>query len=159
MQICSVMADMIVLGSFSSWMAFGGYNVTWALGKVNGQDVRTLHLRNNTKSYSLKASGHGQSHPCSVVSFRRACIAKRDTQLSLLFIAVFLMENEIDDGLFWLPTEFLNGNDGNDGFKSVKHPTFGVFGSGLCSPIESVVGSTKNESDEECYLNVGYWKS
>nr|GEX40096.1 ARID DNA-binding domain-containing protein [Tanacetum cinerariifolium] len=40
-----------------------------------------------------------------------------------------LMENEIDDGLFWLPTEFLNDNDGDVEFKSVRQPTFGVFGS------------------------------
>nr|GEZ87661.1 hypothetical protein [Tanacetum cinerariifolium] len=62
------------------------------------------------------------------------------------------MENEIDDGLFWLPTEFLNDDDDVE-FKSVKQPKFGVFGSGLSSPVESVVGSTENESDEDDYLN------
>ncbi|GJY79747.1 hypothetical protein Tco_0485548 [Tanacetum coccineum] len=39
------------------------------------------------------------------------------------------MENEINDMLFWLQTKFLNDNDGDVGFKSVKQPTFGVIGS------------------------------
>lgn len=65
------------------------------------------------------------------------------------------MENEIDDGLFWLPNEFLN--DVYDEVEMKGQSKFGVFGFGfgseLSSPVESVVGSTENESDEEDYLN------
>ncbi|XP_021289286.1 uncharacterized protein LOC110420335 [Herrania umbratica] len=89
------------------------------------------------------------------------------------------MADVLDDGEFWLPPEFLtdddlfldkskaennhkNPKDGFglelDGSKSwfpyeFRHG-FGSFGfsSDLSSPIESVVGSTETESDEEDYL-------
>lgn len=72
----------------------------------------------------------------------------------------------MDDGMFWLPTEFLNDEDLLMDFKSAKtnHTGnkststlygFGAYGSNsdLSSPVESVMGSTETESDEEDYLN------
>lgn len=81
------------------------------------------------------------------------------------------MAQELADGEFWLPPEFLNDEDilmdfipgkvnprtqtggfnkGSSGFN-----TIGSYGpsSDLSSPGESVLGSTETESDEEDYLN------
>lgn len=81
------------------------------------------------------------------------------------------MAQELADGEFWLPPEFLNDEDilmdfipgkpnsgsptgvlnkGSAGFYG-----FGSYGpnSDLSSPVESVMGSTETESDEEDYLN------
>ncbi|KAI3750365.1 hypothetical protein L2E82_20999 [Cichorium intybus] len=79
------------------------------------------------------------------------------------------MEKGLDDGMFWLPTEFLSDEDVLMDFKSGKTnyglPAgnkgtstlfgFGPYGpkSDLSSPVESVMGSTETESDEEDYLN------
>ncbi|XVF55165.1 hypothetical protein PTKIN_Ptkin06aG0014700 [Pterospermum kingtungense] len=92
------------------------------------------------------------------------------------------MAEVLDDGEFWLPPQFLTDDDlfveennskgksspksGKDGFgfeldvsKSLfthEFPSgFGSFGfsSDLSSPVESVVGSTETESDEEDYLS------
>ncbi|KAI3678012.1 hypothetical protein L6452_37291 [Arctium lappa] len=67
------------------------------------------------------------------------------------------MAKEMDDGKFWLPAEFLNDEDVLMDFK----PNFGIttssglstLNSDLSSPVESVMGSTETESDEEDYLN------
>nr|XP_043636762.1 uncharacterized protein LOC122607783 isoform X2 [Erigeron canadensis] len=55
------------------------------------------------------------------------------------------MELELDDGLFWLPTEFLKDvvNDDDENLFSGKN-------SDLSSPVESVFGT---ESDDEDYLS------
>ncbi|XWS43793.1 hypothetical protein CRYUN_Cryun16bG0134500 [Craigia yunnanensis] len=90
-----------------------------------------------------------------------------------------MAEEVLDDGEFWLPPQFLTDDDlfmdkskaqNNpkslkdsfglelDGSKSLfpyEFPSrFGsfVFSSDLSSPVESVVGSTETESDEEDYL-------
>lgn len=56
------------------------------------------------------------------------------------------MEQELADGMFWLPPEFLNDDD--DVFMNS-----GVSTGNLSSPVESVIGSTETESDEEDYLS------
>ncbi|XP_023731624.1 uncharacterized protein LOC111879402 isoform X1 [Lactuca sativa] len=66
------------------------------------------------------------------------------------------MEQEMDDGMFWLPTEFLTDDDVLVDFKSGRNKgTSTMYGpdSDLSSPVESVMGSTETESDEEDYLN------
>ncbi|KAF5750893.1 hypothetical protein HS088_TW03G01233 [Tripterygium wilfordii] len=85
------------------------------------------------------------------------------------------MAESLDDGMFWLPPQFLaddvvvgknskkNGYDGlglesdyNKSLFPVEFPYgFGSFpfSSDLSSPVESVVGSTGTESDEEDYLS------
>ncbi|KAL7588857.1 uncharacterized protein LOC111887118 [Lactuca sativa] len=78
------------------------------------------------------------------------------------------MAQELADGEFWLPPEFLNDEDILMDFIPGKPnpatPTgvlnkgsysFGSYGpnSDLSSPVESVMGSTETESDEEDYLN------
>lgn len=75
------------------------------------------------------------------------------------------MAESLDDGEFWLPAQFLtdddifmdqgsikrsNNKDGN-GFSSHGFDLFGPS-SDLSSPVESVIGSTETESDEEDYL-------
>lgn len=79
------------------------------------------------------------------------------------------MAEDLDDGEFWLPSEFLadenfmekkNGSWAGGGFENesrvcfpVDFPYgFGSYGSALSSPVESVVGSTETESDEEDYM-------
>ncbi|GKV10080.1 hypothetical protein SLEP1_g21499 [Rubroshorea leprosula] len=73
------------------------------------------------------------------------------------------MAESLDDGEFWLPPQFLTDDDvlmdlETDAYKSLfplELPCrFGSFGfsSDLSSPVESVVGSTETESDEEEYL-------
>lgn len=88
------------------------------------------------------------------------------------------MADSLDDGEFWLPPQFLtdddilmdkanNNNKNRDGgfeleteatksFFPFEFPSgFGSFGhssSDLSSPVESVVGSTETESDEEDYI-------
>ncbi|MBA0804218.1 hypothetical protein Gohar_014364 [Gossypium harknessii] len=47
------------------------------------------------------------------------------------------MAKVLDDAEFWLPSQFLTDDE---------------FGFGLNSPVESVVGSTETDSDEEDYL-------
>ncbi|KVI12129.1 uncharacterized protein LOC112507081 [Cynara cardunculus var. scolymus] len=77
------------------------------------------------------------------------------------------MAQELADGEFWLPPEFLNDEDilmdflpgkPNSGTRS-KQGSSGFYGFGsngpnsdLSSPVESVMGSTETESDEEDYL-------
>lgn len=81
------------------------------------------------------------------------------------------MAESLDDGEFWLPPKFLNDDDlfleekcgGND-VKNGRHGVglypfefplgFGPFGvpSDLGSPVESLVGSSETESDEEEYI-------
>ncbi|KAF8396824.1 hypothetical protein HHK36_018457 [Tetracentron sinense] len=71
------------------------------------------------------------------------------------------MADDLDDGEFWLPSQFLSDDEilmekktitNNDGLRT---DTEGVglhgFSSDLSSPVESVVGST-TESDEEDYM-------
>lgn len=73
----------------------------------------------------------------------------------------------VDDCEFWLPPQFLTDDDllmdfktnspGNDGSKLFGGEFgygFSPFGSNsdLSSPVESVVGSTENESDEDDYI-------
>ncbi|KAF3963081.1 hypothetical protein CMV_012490 [Castanea mollissima] len=79
------------------------------------------------------------------------------------------MAESLDDGEFWLPPEFLTDDDlamekyetdtheaTRGGLLSFEVPYmgFGSFGtsSDLSSPVESVVGSSETESDEEDYL-------
>ncbi|XP_038702529.1 uncharacterized protein LOC119999085 isoform X2 [Tripterygium wilfordii] len=77
------------------------------------------------------------------------------------------MAESLDDGVFWLPPQFLTDDDVIAGKNSKKNGYdelglalefpygFGSFpfSSDLCSPAESVVGSTETESDEEDYLS------
>ncbi|XP_058109382.1 uncharacterized protein LOC131252727 [Magnolia sinica] len=71
------------------------------------------------------------------------------------------MAEDLDDGEFWLPSHFL----ADDTFMEKKNRAAAHdnslcfpdefpywFGSALSSPVESVVGSTETESDEEDYL-------
>ncbi|XP_058099466.1 uncharacterized protein LOC131243863 isoform X2 [Magnolia sinica] len=76
------------------------------------------------------------------------------------------MAEELDDGEFWLPSEFLADDifmeekkrkEGIENGSGVYFPCefpyeFDSFGSALSSPVESVVGSTETESDEEDYM-------
>lgn len=72
------------------------------------------------------------------------------------------MEKDLDDCEFWLPPQFLTDDDLLMDFKtnSVREENklfgygFNPFGSSsdLSSPVESVVGSTENESDEDDYI-------
>lgn len=94
------------------------------------------------------------------------------------------MAQSLDDGVFWLPPQFLTDDDilmdlsmsnnstikksstNKEGFDLEADATkslfpfefpygFGAFGhssSDLSSPVESVVGSTETESDEEDYI-------
>lgn len=65
------------------------------------------------------------------------------------------MAESIDDGEFWLPPQFLTDDDVlMDLETDVSKSRFGSFGfsSDLSSPVESVVGSTETESDEEDFL-------
>ena len=79
------------------------------------------------------------------------------------------MAESLDDGEFWLPPEFLTDDDlavekyetdtheaSKGGLLSFEFPYmgFGSFGtsSDLSSPVESVVGSSETESDEEDFL-------
>lgn len=77
------------------------------------------------------------------------------------------MEKDLDDCEFWLPSQFLTDDDllmdfkmtspGSDGSKLFGGEFgygFSQFGSNsdLSSPVESVVGSTENESDEDDYI-------
>ncbi|KAI7747484.1 hypothetical protein M8C21_025900 [Ambrosia artemisiifolia] len=78
------------------------------------------------------------------------------------------MAQELTDGEFWLPPEFLTDEDilmdftgkPNSGAPTgLNKSSSGFYGfglnpnSGLTSPVESVIGSTETESDEEDYLN------
>lgn len=75
------------------------------------------------------------------------------------------MAQELADGEFWLPPEFLNDEDilmdflpgkPNTGTRT-NNGSSGFYGfvpnSDLSSPVESVMGSTETESDEEDYLS------
>ncbi|KAE8697735.1 copper transporter 1-like [Hibiscus syriacus] len=81
------------------------------------------------------------------------------------------MAEVLDDGEFWLPPQFLTNDDFFvDGVKATNNTNilkdgesfipfefpdgFGSFGlsSDLSSPVESVLGSTETETDEEDYL-------
>ncbi|XP_068669167.1 uncharacterized protein [Aristolochia californica] len=71
------------------------------------------------------------------------------------------MAEDLDDGEFWLPSEFLvedilmekkhrgEENDTRVCFPGEFPYEFGSFGSNLSSPVESLVGSAETESDEE----------
>ncbi|XP_009596622.1 uncharacterized protein LOC107810532 [Nicotiana tabacum] len=77
------------------------------------------------------------------------------------------MEKDFDDCEFWLPPQFLTDDDllmdfkthscvgegGKDGINPFSYG-FNPFGShsDLSSPVESVVGSTETESDEDDYI-------
>ena len=81
------------------------------------------------------------------------------------------MAESLDDGEFWLPPEFLTDNDiaMEKNERNCYHErdsestktlfpfefSYGGFGSSsdLSSPVESVVGSSETESDEEDYLS------
>lgn len=75
------------------------------------------------------------------------------------------MAESLDDGEFWLPPEFLTDNDiamekNERDSESTKtlfpfEFSYGGFGSSsdLSSPVESLVGSSETESDEEDYLS------
>lgn len=70
------------------------------------------------------------------------------------------MAKELDDGEFWLPSEFLTDDDlltdfkkkGGDDFCRGFGNSFG-FHSDLSSPVESVTGSTETESDEDDFIS------
>lgn len=87
--------------------------------------------------------------------------------LLLSFKGAWEMAEDLDDGEFWLPSEFLADDNfmekkkvSGAGFENesrVCFPVdfsygFGSYGSALSSPVESVVGSTETESDEEDYM-------
>ncbi|KAL0451090.1 UNVERIFIED_CONTAM: hypothetical protein Slati_1665400 [Sesamum latifolium] len=74
------------------------------------------------------------------------------------------MAQELDDGEFWLPSEFLTDDDlltdfktdhlkmkRDDEFSHGFGNSFG-FASDLSSPVESVMGSTETESDEDDFI-------
>lgn len=82
-----------------------------------------------------------------------------------LLFKLSVMAESLDDGEFWLPPKFLNdddlfieekcgGNDLKSGRNGVGLYPFGSFGftSDLGSPVESLVGSSETESDEEEYI-------
>ncbi|KAK4419004.1 hypothetical protein Salat_2313200 [Sesamum alatum] len=74
------------------------------------------------------------------------------------------MAQELDDGEFWLPSEFLTDDDlltdfKTDHFKMKRDDEFSHgfgnsfgFSSDLSSPVESVMGSTETESDEDDFI-------
>ncbi|KAL9153074.1 hypothetical protein ABFS82_10G025100 [Erythranthe guttata] len=70
------------------------------------------------------------------------------------------MAEELDDGEFWLPSEFLTDDDllmdfKTDHFQTKRSDSFSTgFGinSDLSSPVESIMGSTETESDEDDFL-------
>ncbi|XP_068636112.1 uncharacterized protein [Aristolochia californica] len=74
------------------------------------------------------------------------------------------MAEDLDDGEFWLPSEFLvedilmeKKHRGKENKTGVCFPgefpyEFSSFASDLSSPVESLVGSTETESDEEEYI-------
>ncbi|PIN01452.1 hypothetical protein CDL12_26041 [Handroanthus impetiginosus] len=64
------------------------------------------------------------------------------------------MAQELDDGEFWLPSEFLTDDDLLTGFKTNHFQATNSFGfnSDLSSPVESVMGSTETESDEDDFI-------
>ena len=79
------------------------------------------------------------------------------------------MVRSLDDGEFWLPLEFLIDDDlAMEKYETETHEAtkggllsfgvpymgFGSFGtsSDLSSPVESMIGSSEIESDEEDYL-------
>lgn len=66
-----------------------------------------------------------------------------------------LMAQELNDGEFWLPSEFLTDDDLLTDFKKKGGDDFcrGFgFHSDLSSPVESVTGSTETESDEDDFI-------
>lgn len=71
-----------------------------------------------------------------------------------------LMAQELGDGEFWLPSEFLTDDDLLTGFKKEGGDDFSCgfvnsfgFHSDLSSPVESVTGSTETESDEDDFIS------
>lgn len=81
------------------------------------------------------------------------------------------MAEALDDGEFWLPPQFLTDDDMFVEKKEIRRPNcsdgsemeggFGFspygssgFSSDLSSPVESVVGSTETESDEDEFVSV-----
>ncbi|XP_057779933.1 uncharacterized protein LOC130998534 [Salvia miltiorrhiza] len=70
------------------------------------------------------------------------------------------MAQELDDGEFWLPSEFLTDDDLLMDFKTDFSKTkrgddfpLGFCNSDLSSPVESVMGSTETESDEDDFIS------
>lgn len=70
------------------------------------------------------------------------------------------MAQELDDGEFWLPSEFLTDDDLLMDFKAdFSKPkrgddfSLGFCNSDLSSPVESVMGSTETESDEDDFIS------
>lgn len=70
------------------------------------------------------------------------------------------MAQELDDGEFWLPSEFLTDDDllidfKTDYLKTKRADDFslGFSSSDLSSPVESVMGSTETESDEDDFIS------
>lgn len=70
------------------------------------------------------------------------------------------MAQELDDGEFWLPSEFLTDDDllmdfNTDYVKTKRADDFslGFSSSDLSSPVESVMGSTETESDEDDFIS------
>ncbi|KAL3839470.1 hypothetical protein ACJIZ3_024061 [Penstemon smallii] len=66
------------------------------------------------------------------------------------------MAQELDDGEFWLPSEFLTDDDLLADFKTTKNRvndfSYG-FNSDLGSPVESFMGSAETESEEDDFIN------
>ncbi|KAL1545565.1 hypothetical protein AAHA92_22273 [Salvia divinorum] len=69
------------------------------------------------------------------------------------------MAQELDDGEFWLPSEFLTDDDLLMDFKTDFSKTkrgddfpLAFCNSDLSSPVESVMGSTETESDEDDFV-------
>lgn len=71
------------------------------------------------------------------------------------------MAQELDDGEFWLPSEFLTDDDllmdfNTDYVKTKRADDFSLgfsSSSDLSSPVESVMGSTETESDEDDFIS------
>lgn len=69
------------------------------------------------------------------------------------------MAQRVDEGKFWLPSEFLTDDELLMGFKADRlndfrrgyTSSFG-FSSGLSSPAEPLLGSAETESDEDDYV-------
>ncbi|EPS64662.1 hypothetical protein M569_10118, partial [Genlisea aurea] len=61
---------------------------------------------------------------------------------------------EVDEGLFWLPSEFLTDEDLLTDFRMQG---FGGGGFGFSSPVESVTGSVETESDEDEFVSGLTW--
>lgn len=98
-------------------------------------------------------------------SFKISAVYILQSSIHSRILTCSLMAQELDDGEFWLPSEFLTDDDLLLDFKTdhLKKKTsdgfshaFGnssAFNSNLSSPVESVMGSTETESDEDDCVN------